>query len=53
MEWQPIESAPRDAWVLVANKDEFIGVAKWNPYEPYCEFGEDVTHWMPLPEPPK
>lgn len=51
-EWKDIESAPKDAWVQVAKPGEYLGIAKWNPYEPYCEWG-DATHWMPLPEPPE
>ncbi len=56
-EWKPIETCPKDKWVI----------AYLYPYEPFIakldqshgwvderEHGiYSPTHWMPLPEPPK
>ncbi len=56
MQWQPIETAPKMAHVLLwFPKGEHV-VALVNGAE-HCEavgyFGPDSpTHWMPLPEPP-
>lgn len=57
MEWQPIETAPRDVDVIVWQaKREHIDIAmlcdndRWvNWYGHKCL---SVTHWMPLPAPP-
>ena len=60
MEWQPIETAPKDgtpvlAWLVNPSGDEYITVIKanrsggWDWRSIYFE----PTHWMPLPEPPK
>ena len=36
-------------WMGVVEKAEFDGTSQWN-----VSFGgSSVTHWMPLPEPPK
>ncbi len=64
MNWQPIKTAPRSPSVPVLVWDgEYMTVAipfgnkNWLVYNSYGfnEDGEiyDVTHWMPLPEPPK
>ena len=56
-EWQPIDTAPENTDVLVweaygeqfvvAQQEDGCWVAVWSG-EPIG----DVTHWMPLPEPP-
>jgi len=74
MEWQPIETAPKDGseflaydsnsekcdvchCILLGGYPRLVQVqfdAELGPLED--EFGyrtENITHWMPLPEPPK
>lgn len=59
MKWQPIETAPKDGTeVLTFRQAKLMAVAIW-----FEEIGRwcvtdgcdivDVTHWMPLPEPPE
>lgn len=67
MEWQPIETAPKNTLVLiwdgrimcVAERWTYNGGKAWNwsavgasGYECEDDF-ESPTHWMPLPEPPR
>ena len=68
MQWQPIETAPRDGTrVLVyarldppekwheALRDipPVMAVASWHPDGGWCVCEvRDATHWMPLPAPP-
>ncbi len=52
-EWMPIESAPRDhSSVLLCDRKGNMWVAV-SYGTPEWLFGYTVTHWMPLPEPPK
>jgi hypothetical protein len=63
MEWQPIETAPRDGTsVLVAVYEEdgrYWGqdIVAWNDHIGWDSSGYDwqpnmILYWMPLPEPP-
>lgn len=60
MNWQPIETAPRDGYPVM--------LTCRTPYKPFFGFYDSVdgawfesgtykcrapTHWMPLPEPPE
>jgi hypothetical protein len=63
MSWQPIETAPLGAMILLADMtaDEasrwaYVGWRhSWNRKD-HCEttsaLNRPATHWMPLPEPP-
>ncbi|OVE94426.1 hypothetical protein B7W85_12815 [Allorhizobium ampelinum] len=66
MEWQPIETCPKDESDFLAyypamdGDDAFQEVVcfyqDWPRSmncEPYTRGGVDPTHWMPLPSPPK
>lgn len=54
-EWQPIETAPDDVYVLLAHID-WLG--EWRVFSGLagCKKGGwkhgHATHWMPLPAPP-
>lgn len=50
-EWQPIETAPREVWLLCWGPDAGCGVAKY-PFNIIGDEWPDYTDWMPLPEPP-
>jgi hypothetical protein len=62
MAWLPIETAPVDAWVLLATSGEWVGQAIWGEDEenPFWRWhgGNDPIHanlkplgWRPLPPP--
>ena len=66
MNWQPIETAPRDAGCLLGWVEGVVRFIQWGktshvPLYGWCladQGPEDFdlctpTHWMPLPEPPK
>jgi hypothetical protein len=62
MTWQPIETAPMDEWILAwwngcaiqqVRKDSFEGKPHTYWYDLYRHKSEPLTHWMPLPAPPK
>ena len=62
MNWQPIETAPEDTYVLVYCPeyygDEYVIATLdsteegWQIVDPRCPLACTPTHWMHLPEPP-
>lgn len=64
MDWQPIDSAPKDGTRFLAFRDGIMEVVWFKRdwfYEGDTGLGSDnwlypkdhqPTHWMPLPEPP-
>jgi hypothetical protein len=73
MEWQPIETAPKDGVFLGVRKEEGKPIRYWVISGLHMEYAYDdkdttkgltwnsvdgmygirLTHWMPLPQPPK
>ena len=65
MQWQPIETAPKDGRPVIVRLDEGeiivarfsrdkIGTGWWDEHANSCQSWADAnaTHWMPLPDPP-
>lgn len=58
MQWQPIETAPRDGTlILIRINKQWIASARWikTPKGECWDYGlseTKPTHWMPLPEQP-
>ena len=62
MDWQPIETAPRNGEVVLVYAPNWRGGLIYAASEQYgywtsnaCvddHFWEEPTHWMPLPDPP-
>ena len=56
MDWQPIETAPKTGVVIIVYAPGFFQTAAWTNGKwtnAANSWLEDVTHWMPLPKPPK
>lgn len=56
MEWQPIETAPRDGTEILGYGRGYFWIVHWDrqhwsDYDPITP--PEPTHWMSLPEPPK
>jgi len=55
-EWQPIETAPKDGSIIIVDGGTAYwhrGYASWFSCSAQRPIDWNVTHWMPLPEPPK
>ena len=60
-DWQPIETAPKKGFILATDGNDHWVVwwtcGSWVYASDYrgedIDVGSVITHWMPLPEPPK
>ena len=63
MEWQPIETAPKDEFHVLVATQGYVTAAVWHSHaagwyetnnDPTDAWGFELfpTHWMPLPAPP-
>lgn len=58
-QWQPIQTAPKDEWIMVW--DEAEGIPRIVRFQQCCDGFEDewghhagdLTHWLPLPKEPE
>ncbi len=58
--WQPIDSAPHDSKTIIVCSTDYVGCAYRETTAGVLvnaitgrPFLTPMTHWMPLPEPPK
>jgi hypothetical protein len=62
MEWQSIDTAPKDSTLFIGYEDGCgVKITYWDDYygvrdggfRIFASHGWRPTHWMPLPPPPK